>query len=308
MSNRFRYLLITPAKNEAALIEGTIRAVIGQTAKPVKWLIVSDGSTDQTDAIVSRHAREHPWIELFRMDRGSDRNFGGKATCFNEGYNRIRHLPHEFVGSLDADITFDQDHFAFLLERFVEDKQLGLAGAPFSENGGTYDFRFSSTDHVSGACQLFRRECFEQIGGYTPVAGGGIDVIAVLSARAKGWRTRTFVERVVFHHRPMGSVNDQRKLKACFRFGEKSYRLGYHPVWQLFRTFYQMSRKPYMVGAIADTVGYFWAMLRRSKRSVTPDLVKFQQDDQMRRLREFLRKLFCRRGYPSSVAIASVQP
>ncbi len=294
MSNP-RYLLITPARNEEAFIELTIKAVVSQKVKPAKWLVVSDGSTDRTDEIVARYSKEYEWIELLRMKERQTRDFGGKADCFNAGYARIKQLPHEFVASLDADITFDENHFAFLLDKFAQDPELGLAGAPFSEGGDTYNYRFSSTDHVSGACQMFRRECFEQIGGYTPVKGGGIDVIAVLSARAKGWRTRTFTEKTVLHHRPMGSANDKHAVAGCFRFGQKSYRLGYHPLWQLFRTFYQMTRKPYVIGGLADTLGYFWAMARRIQRPITPDLVEFQRRDQMRRLRAFFGKLVGRK-------------
>ena len=285
-----QYLLITPAKNEEAFIELTIRSVIDQTKRPVRWLVVSDGSTDSTNEIVSRAAQQYDWIELFKMPERATRDFGGKAHCFNTGYARIAHQPHQVIGSLDADITFERDYFEFLLDKLANDPSLGIVGTPFSENGRTYDYRFSSTDHVSGACQVFRRECFESIGGYVPAKGGGIDVIAVLTARLRGWRTRTFTEKTSHHHRPMGSANHRRKLITSFRFGQKSYRLGYHPVWQLFRTFYQMTRKPYVIGACADTLGYFWAMLCRVERPISIELVQFQQRDQMKRLSAFFKK------------------
>jgi hypothetical protein len=191
------------------------------------------------------------------------------------------------VASLDADISFGRDYFAFLLQKFAEDPRLGIAGTPFSENGKTYDYRFSSANHVSGACQLFRRECFEGIGGYTPVKGGGIDVIAVLGARMKGWRTQTFTEKTCFHHRLMGSAKEPRKMVLGFSAGQKDYRLGFHPVWELFRSVYQMTRKPYIVGGAAMFSGYSWAMLRRSEKSVGRELLQFQRQDQMRRLLKF---------------------
>jgi len=285
-----QYLLVTPAKNEEAFIELTIRSVVDQTVRPVRWLVVSDGSTDSTNEIVSRAAQQYDWIELFKMPERTTRDFGGKAHCFNTGYARIAHLPHQVIASLDADITFERDYFEFLLDKLANDPSLGIVGTPFSENGRTYDYRFSSTDHVSGACQVFRRECFASIGGYVPARGGGIDVIAVLTARLRGWHTRTFTEKISHHHRPMGSANHRRKLITSFRFGQKSYRLGYHPVWQLFRTFYQMTRKPYVIGACADTLGYFWAMLCRVERPISIELVQFQQRDQMKRLSAFFKK------------------
>jgi glycosyltransferase involved in cell wall biosynthesis len=282
-----QYLLITPAKNEDAFIELTIQSVINQTSRPARWLVVSDGSTDGTNEIVARYARNHDWIELLQMPERHSRDFGGKADCVNAGYTHTKHLKCDIIGSLDADISFGEDYFAFLLEKFADDPQLGIAGTPFSEEGETYDYRFSSTEHVSGACQLFRRECFEAIGGYVPVKGGGIDVIAVLTARSKGWRTRTFTERVSHHHRLMGSAQQRRKILADFALGQKDYRLGFHPVWQVFRSLYQMTRRPYVIGGAALFAGYFWAMLHRYQRSVGSELLEFQRRDQMRRLRKF---------------------
>jgi biofilm PGA synthesis N-glycosyltransferase PgaC len=280
-----QYLLVTPAKNEEAFIELTIQSVVKQTVLPVRWLIVSDGSTDKTDEIVRRYAEKHTWIELFRMPERETRHFGGKALGFNAGYARIKHLTHDIVGSLDADISFADDYFEFLLRKFAEDRQLGVAGTPFSETGVTYDYRYSSIEHVSGACQLFRCECLDAIGGYVPVKGGGIDVIAVLSARMAGWNTRTYPEKVCEHHRPMGSANHRNNFNANFKLGQRGYRLGFHPLWQVLRSVYQMTRKPYIIAGTALFLGYFWAMLRRMERPIDRELVKFQQRDQMRRLR-----------------------
>ncbi len=255
-----RYLLITPAQNEEAFLELTIQSVIAQTVRPVRWLIVSDGSTDRTDEIVSEYAKKNDWIELLRMPVRQTRDFGGKAHSFNTGYEHIRHLPHDVVVSLDADITFAPDYFEFLLGKLAEEPRLGLVGTPFAENGQTYDYRFSSLDHVSGACQVFRRECLEEVGGYVPSKGGGIDVIAVLSARMKGWRTRTFTEKHCEHHRLMGTGSNQPRFVADFNLGQRGYCLGFHPLWQVFRSTYQMTRRPYLLGGTSLLAGYLWAM------------------------------------------------
>lgn len=289
MSAHLKYCLVTPARNEEAFIELTIRAVISQTVLPEKWIIVSDGSTDRTDEIVAKYAREHAWIELLRMPERTERHFAGKVGCFNAGYERLTSVNYDIIGSLDADITFTPDYFDFLLSKFASDPKLGLAGTPFSEGGETYDYRFSSTDHVSGACQLFRRECYQQIGGYVPIKGGGIDVVAVLSARSKGWKTQSFIEKSCTHHRPMGSANHRRKIEANFNLGRRAYNVGFHPMWQVFRSVYQMSRKPYITGGAALFAGYFWTMLQRRERLISRELVEFQQRDQMRRLREFFK-------------------
>lgn len=282
-----RYVLITPARNEENYVEFAIHSVVSQAVRPVKWVVVNDGSTDRTDEIVRRYAAEHPWIELLRMPEHRDRNFAAKVACFQAGYTLLREVDYEFIGSLDADISFDSEYFAFLLAKFAENPRLGLAGTPFREGKVSYDMRFSSTDHVSGACQVFRRECFEAVGGYTPVKGGGIDVIAVLTARMKGWETRSFTEKQTEHHRPMGSAN-HGVLNARFKLGQKDYALGNHPLWQLSRSFYQMSRRPWLIGGMALGAGYCWSWLRRLPRSVSDDLLRFQRREQMARLRRFL--------------------
>jgi poly-beta-1,6-N-acetyl-D-glucosamine synthase len=286
-SSLLTYVLITPARNEKDFIELTIRSVIKQTLRPARWVIVSDGSTDGTDAIVKKYSARHDWIELLRMPERKERHFGGKVTSFNAGYESVKHLKWDIIGSLDADLSFEDDYFAFLLERLAKSPRLGVCGTPFKEGGSMYDYRFSSTEHVSGACQLFRRECFEAIGGYTPVKGGGIDVIAVLMARMKGWETRTFPEKFCLHHRPMGSAN-HGPVASWFKLGEKDYRLGRHPLWQMFRSVYQMRQKPFVIGGCALWCGYFWLWVRRSQRPVSWELVQFQRREQMRRLRRFL--------------------
>ena len=176
---------------------------------------------------------------------------------------------------------------AFLLAKFDANSKLGICGTPFSEGGETYDFRFSATEHVSGACQLFRRQCFEEIGGYVPVKGGGIDLIAVLTARMKGWETRTFTEKHSLHHRPEGSAGGN-VIRARFKDGQKDYVLGAHPLWEVFRALYQMTKAPYVIRGAAVISGYVWNAIRNVDKSVTGELMRFRRNDQMRRLRMFI--------------------
>ena len=283
-----KYVLITPARNEAEFIELTIASVVSQTVRPVKWVIVSDGSTDGTDEIVKKHLAANPWIELVRMPERQERHFAGKVQAFNAGQAAVRDLEYDVIASLDADITFEADYLSFLLGKLMEDETLGLVGTPFKEGTNpTYDYRFTNIEHVSGACQVFRRRCFEEIGGYVPVKGGCIDHIAVLSARMKGWKTRTFTEKVCMHHRAMGTAQ-QSVLKARFRNGGKDYAIGNHPVWEMFRAVYQMTKKPVFLGGLMVASGYGWAALRRVQRPVSPELVAFQRGEQIERLRKFI--------------------
>jgi poly-beta-1,6-N-acetyl-D-glucosamine synthase len=281
-----RYVLVTPARNEAAFIELTIKSMVSQTVLPLKWVIVSDGSTDGTDEIVSRYAAEHSWIELVRMPERRERHFAGKVHAFNAGYARVRALEYDVIGGMDGDISFDEVYFSFLLDKLAGDPSLGLVGTPFKDTS-MYDYRFVSIEHVSGACQLFRRECFEEIGGYKAVKSGGVDHIAVLTARMTGWKTRTFTDKVCLHHRKIGSAG-RGPLNAKFRTGALDYALGGHPVWELFRTAYQMTKAPYIVGGLSLLAGYVTASVRRAERPISPELVAFRRREQMQRLKQFL--------------------
>jgi poly-beta-1,6-N-acetyl-D-glucosamine synthase len=281
------YVLITPARNEAQFIELTLRSMVGQLYRPLKWVIVSDGSTDGTDDIVRKYTLDNPWIELLRMPERMERHFAGKVHAFNAGYMTAKALNPDVVGNLDADVSIEPEHFQFLLTKFAENPDLGVGGSPFREGSQQYDYRFSNIENVWGGCQLFRRECYESIGGYTPVKGGGIDHIAVVSSRMKGWKTRTFTEKVCIHHRTMNTA-EQSWLTAKFKLGAKDYSFGNHPLWELFRTFYQTRNRPLVLGGLALGAGYFWSMARRAEIPVSEDLVAFTRHEQMQRLKKFV--------------------
>jgi glycosyltransferase involved in cell wall biosynthesis len=284
------YVLVTPARNEAQFIEATLQSVCAQTVLPRRWVVVSDGSTDGTDDIVKRYAAQHDWIEYVRRPPQTERHFAAKVRCFNTGYERLQGLEYDVIGNLDADITFEKDYLQFLLARFAENDRLGVAGTPFVEDNVQYDYRFTNVEHVSGACQLFRRRCFEEIGGYQPVKGGGIDWIAVTTARMKGWKTRTFLEKVCHHHRPMGTATSS-PLRAFYKLGQQDYFLGGHPLWQGFRAAFQMTRRPYVAGGILLMAGYLGAALRGVEKPVPPELVSFHRREQMQRLRRRVLRL-----------------
>ncbi|HTF68541.1 MAG TPA: glycosyltransferase family 2 protein [Edaphobacter sp.] len=289
MTTPLSFVVVSPARNEAQFIELTLQSVVAQKIRPMRWVIVSDGSTDGTDEIVARYASQYSWIRLLRMGERQKRDFAGKVHAFNAGYAQMQDLDHDVVVSLDADISFDLEYFSFLLEKLQVDPTLGLVGTPFQETTGqVYDYRFVSIDHVSGACQVFRRECFQSIGGYLPVPGGSIDHIAVISARMKGWKTRTFTEKVCLHHRGVGTA--QRGILASkFKLGIKDYAVGNHPLWELCRVGYQMTQRPRCLGALALGSGYISAVFRRNERPVSRELVKFHRQEQMQRLRRVFR-------------------
>ncbi len=280
-----KYVLISPARNEAALIGKVLDSVCAQTVLPERWVIVDDGSTDRTAEIVLQYAQRHPWIELVRRPNDADRSFASKVHAFNAGLARVRPLDFDVIGNVDADVSFDADYFAVLLARFEQDPGLGVAGTPFTENG--YDSvrdSFEGENHVAGGVQLFRRRCFEDVGGYTPNAAGGVDWVAVTTARMKGWKTRSFPDKRFSHYRALGTAKRGR-LASSFSYGEKDYYLGGSPVWQLFRVPYRLLKRPFVLGGLALALGYGWAAVRRMPRAVSPELMRFHRAEQMRKLR-----------------------
>ncbi len=297
MSNRansLRYVLITPSHNEARLIEKTLESVVCQTILPLKWVIVNDGSTDSTADIVARYEARHSWIELVNRPIRKERHFAGKVHAFNAGLERVKQLQYEIIGNLDADVSLEADHFEFLLSKFGQDSRLGVAGTVFREPDG-YDSAvdsFEGQTYVSGQCQLFRRQCFEEIGGYVPSKIGGIDWMAVKTARMMGWNTRSFREKSFLHHRILGTAG-RGMIASNFAYGKKDYALGGHPLWQIFRCVYRATKRPYVVGGVALFAGYLAAFLSRAERPVSRELMHFHRGEQMVKLRTIFSSL-CR--------------
>jgi len=280
-----RYVLITPARNEEDFIEKTLESMIQQTAPPIRWVIVDDGSSDRTAEIVERYAKSYPWIELVRHPQRKERNFAGKVNAFNEGFKRIQNLQFAFVGNLDADISFGPDHFEYLLKKLQGDKALGVVSTAYTQDDwdSTKD-SFEGQVSAAGACQLFRYGCFVDIGGYSASPAGGIDWIAVTTARMRGWKTRNYPERRFHHHRTMGTAN-RSEVGAAFAFGAKDYLLGGSPVWEVLRSAYRMTQRPIVIGGVALFLGYCWSAFRRVERPVSSEFMRFHRQEQMKKLR-----------------------
>jgi GT2 family glycosyltransferase len=286
------YVLVTPARNEAKYIGLTIRSVANQTVRPAKWVIVSDGSTDGTDEVVRDYAARYDWIELVRIPERRERHFAGKAHAFNAGYARMAGLAHDVVGNLDADVSIDDaDYFGYLMRKFEANSSLGVVGTSYREGTIVYPFPHTSAEDVTGACQLFRRECFQAIGGYPALEFGGIDVVVVLKAQAEGWQTWTFAEKTCLHHRPVATAHCVSLCKRLLQNGEKDYRLGSHPAIVLYRSVCQMRSSPHIIGGVLNLTGYAWAMLRRVERAIPEELIALRQNNQVNRLKALLRRI-----------------
>jgi glycosyltransferase involved in cell wall biosynthesis len=287
-----KYVLITSARDEEAFIGGTLDSVVAQTRLPVRWIIVDDGSLDKTAEIASDYAKRLPWIALIRNPRREGRNFAAKADAVNCALAEMENLDFDVVGNLDADTSFGPDYMEFLMRKFAENSRLGVAGTPFTQDGDYDSTRdsFEGENYVAGPCQLFRRECFREIGGYVANAAGGVDWIAVMTARLKGWTVQSFADNRYHHHRSMGTAG-RSEFSALFSYGEKDYYLGNSPIWQSFRVTYRLGKKPYLTGGLALGLGYLWAAIKRVKRPVSEELMRFHRAAQMKKLKNILRSV-----------------
>ncbi len=283
--SEIKYVLITPARNEEAYIESTIQSVISQSLLPEKWVIVSDGSTDATEAIVSRYESSYPFIQLVTATGSGKPNFGSKVNAINEGYKHLQNLQYNFIGNLDADVSFDSNYFKILLEEFASSDQLGIAGGVICELvNGKYVAQNLSSNSVAGAVQLFRNQCYQDIGGYIPMKFGGIDAAAEIMARMHEWEVRTIPELRVLHPRRV-STGGKNILQTRFNQGITNHLLGYHPLFHIASCVYRFTDKPYFIGGFISIFGYFFALLKKDKKSIPQEAITFLRAEQLRRLK-----------------------
>jgi glycosyltransferase involved in cell wall biosynthesis len=279
------YVLITPARNEENYIERTIKSVIGQNNRPVRWVIVNDGSIDHTEDIVQRYQKEYDFIHLISLEKNDHRDFSSKVKAFGAGYDHLRDVEYDFIGNLDADVSFDSEYYERVLKEFRRNANLGIAGGIiFEQYGRRFVPQNISPDSVAGAVQLFRRESYEEIGGYIPLEHGGIDGVAEIMVRMKGWEVRTFPDLRVLHHRRVGTGNSS-VLKTKFREGRRFYLLGYHPLFYALRTLVRFKDRPYGCGAVLQICGYAWYSFRCEKRPVSDDFIRYLRWEQILKLK-----------------------
>lgn len=284
-----RYVLITPAKNEEAYITKTIESVIKQTIKPIKWVIVSDGSTDRTDEIVEKYLVDNKFMELIKKSSDKTRNFGAKARAISLAYQKLKELDFDYFGNLDADVSFDPNYYENILNEFAMNPKLGVGGGiRYDLINNKFQMLKCAPDSVGGPFQLFRRKCYEEIGGYKPLRFGGIDAVAETSARMLGWEVKHFPQNKVFHHRPTGSAHNNI-IKQKFRAGLRNYSIGYHPLFQIFKLISNISLPPYFLGSLFLFSGYIWGAIKKYDMPISKDFKDYLRSEQLKKIRRSLR-------------------
>ncbi len=266
MSSR-RYAVVSPVRDEAEYLEQTIDALVAQTIPPAAWIIVDDGSTDDTYAIASRAAESHPWIRVHqRTDRGVRKVGGGVIEAFNDGLSLIRLEDYEYVCKLDGDLRVGPEYFERLIQKCEADPQLGtISGKCWDKMGDRWVPLRTSDEFSLGAAKFYRVKCFQEIGGF--VARTMWDGIDCHRCRMLGWKARSVHDAAlrIFEMRPMGSSH-KSVLHGRVRWGRGQYFMGTHPLYAMGITVYRLFERPYVVGGLCIGAGYLWGFLRRDER------------------------------------------
>jgi biofilm PGA synthesis N-glycosyltransferase PgaC len=281
------YILITPAYNEEAFIELVGGSVISQTVLPQKWVVVDDGSVDGTEKIIRKLELQHDFIMYYRVQRpNTESRYARRAQAFLAGYERIKTLGFNFIGGLDADISLEPTYYERILKEFDKNPRLGIASGVYVDKIGNRLQRVPiDMNHTPGATQMFRRECYEAIGGYIPQKYGGDDSCAEIMARMNGWQTRSFPQYVVVHHRPVGTGGGKSILRARFGQGLTEYGVATHPVFMLAKSLRRVFlEKPYFTAGLARLAGFVYGYWLREERKIPPEAIRFVRREQIRRL------------------------
>jgi len=286
------YVIITPAHNEEAFIEKTICSMINQTVRPLKWIVVNDNSTDRTGEIAEQYAKQYDFLQLVNLTRSGGRHFGNKVRAFNYGLIEAQRYDYQYIGNLDADISLNKDYFEKILSKLDSCSDLGIVGGMVSTCiGEKFVSQEVALDSVAGAVQLFRRECFEQIGGYLALPQGGIDAAAEIMARMKGWKTRTFADLRVFEHRRTGTAT-ARPLASKVKDGQRFQSLGYDFLFLSLRCVYRLMDRPRIIGSVATIYGYFKGIIKETPVVLSPNVVQYLRAEQRAKLRGYLGRLY----------------
>lgn len=286
------YVIITPAYNEEKHIAKTIDSVLSQTILPRLWVIVDDGSTDGTADVIKRKAERHPWIRyVFRPKTHGQTYFASGVHAILAGIEEIIAIPFDYIAILDADISLFGSYYETIFQLFSQDPKLGIASGNSADRIGErikkhlYDRR-----SCGKAIMVFRRQCYDDIGGLMPMKYGGEDTCACFAARMKGWKAWAFHELLVMHNKPLGTGPSSNLLKIRFRQGVGEYFLATHPLFMLAKSLRRCIREsPILIGGLARMAGFVYAHCMGEERQIPENLVRYIRREQVSRVFNFNR-------------------
>lgn len=285
-SPRRRYVIISPVRNEGAHLERVIASVVHQTVLPAQWVVINDGSTDNTAEIMNRYARQIPWITAMHLPARHNRAPGTKVVAaFNEGIREIRAHDWDYLVKLDGDLILTSDYFEMCIVQFEKEAGLGVGGGVvFHMDNGERIIEPNPLFHVRGATKIYRRACWEQLGGL--LVAPGWDTLDEVKANMLGWSTRSFLDIQIEHLRPTGAADGS--WRNSFKNGEANFRSGYHPLFMLLKCVKRFFDAPYLIGSAGLFCGYASSYFRGVPQVDDKQLIGYLRQQQLRRV--FLRK------------------
>ena len=277
-------LLITAAYNEKDTISKLIESVLKQSIKPLRWIIVDDGSTDTTAEIVHKYQQKHSFIQLEKLTKDAQtHSFGAKVRALNYAISKLDLSQAEFIGILDADIELPDNYFSVLLDRMNNDFSLGIAGGDIIPY---YNEKYHPRSQnrmwsIAGAVQMFKMQCFQDIGSaFLNLPYGGEDSAMEIMAQSQNWNTTTFKDLKVIH---FGRVGGKTGLIIRYKKGLGFASLGYHPLFMCFRCLKRWRESPFLFGSILELIGFFIGKLNKGNPLLNKESVRYLQHKQLKR-------------------------
>ena len=276
------YVVITPVRDEEKHIQSTIESMVRQTVLPDEWVIVDDGSKDGTGKTIEEYAKRYPWITpVHRADRGFRKSGGGVVDAFNDGYRALACRESEFIVKFDGDLIFEVDYFERCFEEFSRDPTLGVGGGTICYViDGKKRFEETPAFHVRGATKIYRRNCWDSIGGLLPAPGW--DTMDEVKANSLGWSTRSFPHLHLVHQRDTGAADGL--WPTLVKYGRANYICGYHPLFMIAKAGVRLVKRPYLIGSLGLMYGFISGYLRRAPRFNDPAAITYLRHQQMCRL------------------------
>lgn len=277
-----KYFIITPVRDEALYIEKTLKSVASQTIKPVEWIIVNDGSSDGTGEIIDRYSSQYDWIKtVHRKNRGFRKSGGGVIEAFYDGFNRIEQIEWDFIVKLDGDLSFETEYFEKCFQQFRENPRLGIGGgAIYSNIKGKLELERNPMFHVRGATKIYRRRCWDAIGGL--IKAPGWDTIDEVKANMKGWETKTFFEIRAIQLKYTGAADGT--WRSSVKDGVANYVSGYHPLFMFLKCIKRTFQKPYVGGSLGHFYGFISGYTKKIPRIEDRAFINYIREQQIRRM------------------------
>jgi poly-beta-1,6-N-acetyl-D-glucosamine synthase len=277
-----KFVVITAVRDEEEHLRSTVECMLRQTVTPAEWIIVNDGSSDNTPQIIDEYAKNVEWIRaVHRSNRGFRKPGGGVVEAFNDGYRVLQSTDWEFIAKFDGDLSFESDYFEQCFLKFRDDQTLGLGGGTICYvSAKTTRIEEAPPFHVRGATKIYRKACWESIGGLW--AAPGWDTMDEIKANSQGWRTKSFNDLFLVHHRPTGTADGV--WQALVKYGRANYICGYDPVFMLAKCLRRITKRPRVMGAIVLMYGYISGYLKRIPQVDDPDAIAFLRRQQWNRL------------------------